>query len=102
MIDLIKQKFIDLIKKQCLVDAVMEDCLAMTWDEKNDRLYSYDLFTFYLVPTGELRPPWRDYTRAFIIGPIVTRGEENGIIPIHQPIDGLILPPPPYEPYVPQ
>ena len=36
VVDLVKQKFIDLIKKQCLVNAVMEDCLVITWDKKND------------------------------------------------------------------
>ena len=102
VIDLIKQKFVDLIKKQCLINAAMEDCLAITWDEKNDCMYSYDLFTFYLVLTSDLQPLWRDYRWAYIIGPSMARGDEDRIIPIHQPIDGQLLPPPPYEPYVPQ
>ena len=102
LIDLIKQKIIDLIKKQCLNSAEMTDCLAITWDEKNDCMHTYDLFTFYLTPTGILQPPGRGYNRAYIIGPSFSRGDENGIIPIHQPIDGHILPPPPYEPYVPE
>ena len=80
----------------------MEDCLSITWDEKNDHMYSYDLFTFYLLLMGKLQPPWRDYRRAYIIGPNIGRSNEDGIIPIHQAIDGLILPPPLYEPYVPQ
>ena len=78
----------------------MEDCLAITWDEKNDRVHTYDLFTFYLTPTNVLQAPWRHYNRAYIIGPDIGRGDENGMIPIYQPIDRHILPPPPYEPYV--
>ena len=95
---MVKQKCVDLIIKQCLMDAVMEDCYYITKDERILEGKLLEIFTFYLELAGQLLPTPNSYERTEYVELAAGTGDESGRVLMRYQTGDLVLPPPPYEP----
>ena len=97
IIDMVKQKCVDLIIKQCLMDTVMEDCYYITKDKRILEGKLLEIFTFYLELAGQLLLMPNGYERTEHVELAAGTGDESGRVLMQYQTGNMVLPPPPYE-----